>query len=748
VGTSGSLRLALSALAALSVPGLRAVASEPDAPPPAIDFDRFLADGYVGPLLDTPAWRPGHSEICFVRRRMFLGEVLVAHDVETGKERRLLRFADLDAGRARDAREIPVRGIGRSRAPRYLWAPTGDALFVPRRGDLHRVDLATGERSRLTRTRSPLSDVNVSPDGKHVSFARDFDLFAVVASADGPKELRLTTDGSDEMRNAGLDWVYPEELGCKTGSWWSPDSTRIAFLRLEQTGVLRFPIADYLPRAGRVEMQPYPMPGDRNPRPRVGVVALDGSPPVWMDVGEETDVYVPWAAWVDDARLLVPVLSRDQRRLELRLCEAATGTSRTLLVEDEPDPGWIEPPEPPLFLRGRAAFVWRRPRDGFWRPVLVEVDAERAGPGTPLTSGAFDVDEVLAVDEATGAVYYAGGGGDATRRGVYRTDLEGGAPTAVVEGPGWHDPEFDPSSRWFLDTHSSAARAARQTLRRADGSEVRPLADAETAALRALNLPAPELGRVEAGDGLSFRTRLRRPIPFDPTRRYPVVVHVYGGPQARVVRDAWTGLFDAVLASDGFAVFSLDNRGSAGCGRAFETAVCRRLGRLELEDQVRGVEDLKRLPWVDGDRVGIWGWSYGGTMACLAMTRAPEVFRAGAAVAPVTDWRLYDSIYTERYLGLPASNEAGYREGSPLFHVKGLSGALLLCHGLHDDNVHVQNTVQMADALVREGKPFDLMLYPGRGHGIEGAASRRDLYRRIREHFRRHLAPAPADGGR
>jgi dipeptidyl-peptidase-4 len=733
-------RRLLAAVALLVLgPRLAAAEGEPTAaaPAPAVSLERVVADGYLAPLLEGVRFRPGRREVSFVRRE---GTIALL-DVDTGRERSLVEARALDALLTPPERDRAVRGIGRASAPRLQWDEAGATSLVAHRGDLFHVRASGGAPERLTRSTSPISDPRFAPDGRKASFARDFDLWAVVAGEEW-KTLRLTHDGSDEVRNGGLDWVYPEELGCDTGTWWSPDSSRLAFLRLEQAGVRRVAIPDVLRASdGRGGRQPYPLPGEKNPRARVGVVGLDGAPPEWMDLGEGAE-YVPWAAWVPDgSRLLVAVMDRPQRRLTVRSLDPSTGRGETVVVEEEPDPGWIEPPEPLSFVPGRPAFVWRRPRDGHWRAVLVTLSG--AGPATstalPSDPGAsLEVDRVVGVDAES--AWCEGNDGDPTERALFRVPLGGGAPVRVTTVRGWHRTEVDPRAGLFLDTWSSAARPARQAVfALADGTALRPLADARTEGLDGLRIPPAELGTLDLPGAGTVRTRLRKPMPFDPSRRYPAIVFVYGGPTARSVRDSWDGLFDVVLAQEGFAVLSVDNRGSSGCGRAFETAVCKRLGRLEVEDQVAAAEHLKRQPWVDGARLGIWGWSYGGTMTCLAMTRAPGVFRAGVAVAPVTDWRLYDSIYTERYLGTPAENPKGYAEGSPLAHAARLEGALLLCHGTADDNVHFRNTALFVDALLERRKAFDLMTYPGRGHGLEGNPTRLDLYGRIRDHFRRHL---------
>jgi dipeptidyl-peptidase-4 len=329
---------------------------------------------------------------------------------------------------------------------------------------------------------------------------------------------------------------------------------------------------------------------------------------------------------------------------------------------------------------------------------------------------------------------------------LLRGRLDGtGEPETVLGGEANHAVAASPAGRWLVDTASRATQPPTTTLRRPDGTEVRVLARQTTPAHEALGLEPPEWFTVRAADGVELSAVLWRPPAFDPARKHPILVQVYGGPGSSTVRDAWRGsgsYFASLLAREGFCVLSVDGRGTGGRGKAFEAAVHRRLGTPELPDQVAAVREVARRPGLDGERVGIWGWSYGGTMACLAMTRAPDVFRAGVAVAPVTDWALYDSIYTERYMDRPEENPDGYRDAAAVRWAKDLRGALLLVHGLSDDNVHVANTLRMGEALLAHRRPFDQMLYPRRGHGIEGTAEHLDAYRRILDHFHRHLGGA------
>jgi dipeptidyl-peptidase-4 len=737
------LRLAAPALlfALLARGGVPASADGGDAPkpPPRLSVETLFGkgDAFTKPIPDLGDWRRGHDEWTTWRHEEGKPPVLVAVDAATGTKRDLFAF-DLPASEKRGG--PPARGIGRAAAPRLQWSADGEVAFVLDRGDVHRIDLASGLARRLTRNTSSISDVRPSPDGRKVAFARDYDAWVAMLDGDRVREVRLTTGGSEEKRNAGLDWVYPEELDAGTGLWWSPDSTRVAILSLDETRVPRHPIPREADGKPTIEWQRYPQPGAPNPVPSVGIASLDGRPIVRVEIRDADDVYVPWVAWMPDGKdVLVAVLRRSQRHLEVLVASAETGGAGRLLVED--DPAWVDAPPPPRFVDGGKALLWTSRRGGWWRHWRLSL-GEREAPRS-LTPDGEDAGPVLAVDDAAGVFAYEAASADGARRVVRRAPLDGkSAPVTIADG-GWdHRASFSESSRWFVDHASKAGTPPRASLRRADGTEVRALGDATTPAWDAIAPPPPCFFDVEGEGGTPLHAMLWTPRDLDPAKRRPVIVETYGGPGGRMVRDAWGRPWEALLVQEGFLVFSLDGRGSAGRGKAFEAPIRGRLGEKELEDQLRGVAWLRAQPFVDPERIGIWGWSYGGTMTCLAMTRGKGAYRAGVAVAPVTDWTLYDSIYTERYMGLPTENAQGYAAASVLPFAKDLRGAFLLCHGLSDDNVHPENALRFVDALIEAHKPFDLMLYPGRGHGIEGPDARVDVHRRVLEHFRRHLLPA------
>ncbi len=673
--------------------------------------------------------------------------VLWREDAATGERTAVLESATLE----------PFAAGGRTVKPSlagYRWAPDGRSVLLEGDGELFLADAASGAVRRLTDTAAEEELARFSPDGKRVAFVRDNDLWVIELA--GGAERRLTFDGGPDHFNGKLDWVYEEELAGRDpmGYAWSPDSRAIVYITLDETKVPRFPLTDLMPVHPHTTMELYPAPGDPNPVPGLGVVGVvpgpDGAAVRRLIGWDSPDVeYLPRFGWLPGSEgVWYEVMNRAQTRLELARMDLSGRTS-PLLVET--DPAWINLDDDLHFLRD-GRFLFSSERDG-WRHLYLHAADGR--PIRQLTSGAWQVTGVDAVDEASGWVVFTATKASPLERRVYRVRLAGGAVEDLTPQAGTHQARVSPDGALFLDTCSTVTSPPEMRVAKADGGLVRKVAYVVPPRLGDFALGTSRFVEVAGPGGQTLRGQLLLPAGFDPAKRYPVVVYVYGGPHAQVVRDVWGGrneLFHNVLAGRGMLVFYLDNRGSFGRGKAFETALLRRLGRTELEDQLAGVAYLKSLPYVDGSRIGMWGWSYGGFMTCYALTNAPDTFAAGAAVAPVTNWRLYDSIYTERYLKLPADNEAGYRDSSPVNQAASLEAPLLLIHGTGDDNVHWQNTLQFTDRLYQAGKSYDLHLYANKRHSISGREARITLYSRIADHFARYLGArgagdAAAGGG-
>jgi dipeptidyl-peptidase-4 len=617
----------------------------------------------------------------------------------------------------------------------YEWNPAGTALLLAGEDDLWLVETSTGAVRRLTRGGGTEELPAFSPDGSRVAFARGNDLWLV--EVETGKETRLTA-GGEHVLSGRLDWVYEEELaGRRSGRSfeWSPDSRAIAYLRLDENRVPEFALADLLPASGKASLQRYPKAGDPNAIPSVHVVSVDGTEVAAVHPSPD-DVYIaPELSWTPDSGAVAwLLLNRAQTRVEYRLLPRGGGASRTLLVEE--DPAWVNAIEPPRFL-GDGSFLFLSERSGFlhlWRGWT-----DGRAP-TAVTAGSWMIDRAWEVDERGGTVLFSATEKDPRERHVYRARLNGSGLTRLTTGHGVHIPLFSPGGALFADTFSDVDTPPATAIVRSDGTALATV-HAPDGEWRTTRLASTEFRSFPAPDGTLLYARLVRPPDFDPARKYPVVVSVYGGPHAQVVQDRWgaTSLFDRLLAERGFLVWAVDNRGSWGRGHAFEAKLLGRTGAVELADQLAGVAELEKLPFVDGTRLGISGWSYGGYLALYAATHTGETFRCAVAGAPVTDWKDYDSIYTERYLKLPAENPAGYRDSSPLQTVGNLGSRLLLLHGTADDNVHLQQTVALVDALTRARKDYSLVLLPGQKHGPRDPASRLYVNQRILEFFEKNL---------
>ncbi len=620
-------------------------------------------------------------------------------------------------------------------------SPSGTEALVEGKG-LWVLNLATGNLRRLLPEDAEAVNPEWSPDGTRVAYANKGGLW--VADLAGGPPRNLAASPSEKILVGRGDWLYEEELDFESGILWSPDGRRIAYWVFDETEVPTFPMVDARGTHPRVEPQFYPRPGDVNPRVRLRVAEADSGASTEVAGADSGDGYLPRAAWSPDGSFLTFVLlDRRQKRLRLLQSDFSGAPPRALL--EETSPSWINFIGPPRFLSDGKRFLWVSERDGFAHLYMGRLDRADL---VQITRGAWVVDDLLAVDEARGHLYFTGNREDPTGRQVYRTDLSGSPPLLLTDGRGWHEPEFSPDGAWYLDLHSRRGVPPRADLVPTRGGRAVVLYENLEPALEEYGFVTPEAVLLTASDGTVLHGRLSRPRDFDPARRYPAIVDVYGGPHAQMVQDRWVGRWETIghlFAQRGFVVFSLDNRGSWRRGSAFESAIMGSLGRIELQDQLAGVAYLRSLPFVDPERIGIWGWSYGGFMTLYALAHAPAgTFRAGAAVAPVSDWAAYDSCYTERYLGLPSEHPEGYRESSPVNSAASFSGRLLLMHGLSDDNVHFQNSVRMAEALLKVGRPFEMAYYPGQDHGIRERTHRRDLFERMLAYFEEALAPIPA----
>ena len=701
-----------------------------------------------GPTLLKPQIAPDGSRVTFLRGRDSDRNRLDlwAFDVATGTSALLVDSSDVLPGEEvlsdeEKARRERQRTAALSGIVDYQWSPDGRTLLFPLGGELYLYDLQQSGKSavrRLTTGEGFATDPKVSPKGGFVSFVRARNLWAIDLATG--EELQLTSDGSDVIGNGVAEFVADEEMDRHTGYWWAPDDSAIAFARIDETQVPVQKRYEVYPDRTEVVEQRYPAAGETNVAIQLATIApRRGAKPQWVDLGGNPDIYLTRVDWRSPQQLTFQRQSRDQRTLELIEVELASNRQRTLVTETAKT--WVPLHNSLRFLKD-GRFLWSSERSGFEHLYLASADGKTLAP---LTRGDWPVDALLAVDEDRGLVYFSAGRDAAGKAAARESQLHvvplgGGNIRTLSTQPGMHSASFAKNASVYVDSWSNARTPPQIALHRADGSFVANLIDNDPAKpahpyanYLAAHRPV-EFGTLTAADGKTpLHYSLITPADFDPATRYPVMVYVYGGPAAQTATDSWPGrgdhFFNQYMAQQGYVVFTVDNRGTPRRGAAFGGALYGRQGTVEVDDQRQAVAWLRAQPWVDGARIGVYGWSNGGYMALMLLGRAADDYACGVAGAPVTDWALYDTHYTERYMDLPAANVEGYREASVFTHVGGIKpDALLLIHGMADDNVLFSNSTKLMSTLQKQATPFALMTYPGAKHGLRGA----DLLHRYR----------------
>ena len=698
----------------------------------------YSAPSLSGRTLRDTIWSPDGKLLTYLDENAD-GPEIWAIDAATAQKRVLV-----DAQHLRDVLLPPASrgqqtGLGRLTPPRYMWAPDGQALLFVSAKELFWYELKTRSSKKLlaeSGDSGDIDDAKISPDGRWVSFLRSHDLWVVSVAGGEPRQ--LTRGGSEELRQGELDWVYPEELDLETAYWWAPDSSKIALLQLDEHSVEKYPLVGALPYGAELTEERFPEAGSPNPVAHVGVVEAAGGEVRWMDTGSDATALLARVKWLPDShRVAIERLNRVQNHLEVLFADAASGKCETVLTEN--DKYWINLSNDLHFLADGRRFLWSSERSGFRHLYLYDLSGKQLAQ---LTHGDWEVENVAKVDEQAQTVYFTSTQKSPIERQFYRVALSGGEPVALTHDHGTHSVSLAPDGKHFLDTYSTAMTPPQQRLYSGEGNLVATLAENKVAELEKYHFQPVEFFTVPGADGTPLEAAMIKPAGFDASRKYPVIVHLYGGPHGQEVRDAWQGsnfLWHELMTEKGFIIFVLDNRGMAGRGHNFETPIYHHFGTVELADQLAGVKWLSSPPYVDGTRVGIWGWSFGGYMTCVAMLRAGDVFKAGFAGAPVTDWRRYDTIYTERYMGTPQENPGGYHDSSPVNYAAGLRGKLLVAHATGDDNVHFANSVALAEKLVEAQKYAEFQIYADRGHGISDSAARIHIFNRVTQFFVENL---------
>ena len=678
---------------------------------------------------------------------------LWAYDLKTREKARLVDARALlpeeatlsveEEARRERARTAALRGI-----VEYSFSADGKRLLFPLGGDLYLYDLtlpAANAVRRLTRSEAWETDARFSPKGRFVSFIRAQDLW-VIDLANGA-ERAITTGGGGVISHGVAEFIAQEELARDTGYWWSPDEAYLAYATVDETPVPEVERVEILGNGTRTVKQRYPAAGQPNALVSLQVVPMAGGEPKRVDLGKDTDIYLARVDWERDSRgVLVQRLNRTQTQLDLLRAQAADGATR--LVLSERSDTWVELHDLLRPLKD-GGFLWASQRSGHQHLYRYAISGELVAT---VTRGDWAVTQLGAMDEKAGRVWFVASREGHSQRQLYSAAMDGreaDQPRRLTQEAGWHAVQMSRDAKFVLDTHSSVDVPARTVLRDAGGKELAALVPNT---LDATHPYAPYLathpryvfGTLAAADGQTLHYQLVQPRDFDPAKRYPVVVQVYGGPHGQQVMNAWDDGFAHYLARRGFLVFSLDNRGSALQGTRMDGALFHQMAAVEVQDQLKGVEWLKSQSFVDGQRVGVFGWSYGGYMALNLVMRAPGVFAAAVSGAPVTDWSLYDTAYTERYMGTPQANAAGYASSSVLGVATQLQDPLLVLHGMADDNVLFAHSTRLFKLLQEANKPFEVMVYPGHKHGLLRQASVGPHgYHTIARFLERHLRPEP-----
>ena len=703
----------------------------------------YQPGGLGGQPPENIGWSPDGTKLSYVQRdeQNETGELWYV-DATTG-EKKVLVSADKLASLAPDVNKVKnereKERLTRYHVAEYLWSPDSKHLLFNAQGQLWLFDIATQTAVQFTSAPDPSGSPQFSPDGNHVAYVRKHNLF--VRSAKGTDEKQLTNDDNENLLNGDIDWVYAEELAVRSNYFWAPDSKEIVFLHMDETKVPTFPLTDLLLTHPTVYPQKYPQPGDPNPVVKLGVVNIDKGKVRWISLTDDEDTYIPRFGWAAQGVLWAELVNRRQDKAQIFLIDAKNGKSRIVLTEDTAD-AWVDFEHgEPHFLKSSPQFIWPTWRDGNMHLYLYSFDPQNplaadAKLDRELESGDYQVLGIEGADEAAKTIFFEANKDDPRQEHLYSVQFDGSGFRDLTPDVGMHHANFSDDGKHYTDNFNGPQTSPILSLCTVGGSCLPVWKSKDEVA--EYGLRAPEYLEFKADDGTTLYGRLL--LPPDPSAgKIPLIINIYGGPAGQMVLKDLPSPFDEILARKGFAVFAVDNRGTPGRDRKFQTAIRHEFGAIELKDQLTALDQLlSRYPQLDPNRVAIWGWSNGGSMTLYAMTHSDR-FHAGVAVAPVTNALNYDSIYMERYLGLPKEVKTGYDDSDVSKAAANLHGALLLVHGTGDDNVHFSNSAQMVDALIKAGKQFQFMIYPNKTHGIAGRDARVHLFTMIEDHFEREL---------
>jgi dipeptidyl-peptidase-4 len=604
-------------------------------------------------------------------------------------------------------------------------------------GELYLFDLQSRQFKMILPQHSRSENIQISPDGRHVGYVRDHNLF--IYNFRTGRELQVTLDGSDTLLNGAFDWVYEEEFAAIKGWQWSPDGEAIAYWQLDQSNVPTFPLIQYQNPHPTVTQMRYPKAGDPNSIVRIGVYDLVDHTNRWMDLGRDYDSYVPRIQWLPSGdQLIIQRLNRKQNELSLWLAGARSGRIQ-LLMKDVADT-WVDVHDDLHVLEDGKRFIWTSEKKGYRHIYLANL---ANGDVQQLTFGNWEVDRVNGVDSARQKVYFTSNKDQLHERHLFSVSIKDLTIEKLTRDAGTHSVSFSPKYSYYIDHYSNLRMPSIHRLHDSQGIQQALPEEMLAPALEQYDLASEQFFNFKTSSGDLVTGLMLKPSAIDPNKKYPVLIHVYGGPGYQLVRNQWggnKGLWHHYLTQNGYIVVLLDHRGTGGQGKAYKSSTYLNLGTQESQDVLEGTKFISQMPEVDSSRIGVWGWSYGGYLSALSMCKAGDLLKSCVSVAPVTDWRYYDTIYTERFMRTPSENPEGYRNSSVMEHVSGLKGSFLLVHGTGDDNVHFQNALAFVAKAVEQDKDIEVMPYPDQNHRIAtGKNTQLHLYKKITKFLKNHL---------
>jgi dipeptidyl-peptidase-4 len=669
------------------------------------------------------------------------------YHIQSGETRMLFDSNDLQSGEEvlsdeEKARRERMRLSG-SGIVSYQWSDDGKALLFPLGGDVFYHKLGEKGAKQLLDTDAFETDIKLSPKGNYISFIRDQNLF--IKHIESGEEIAITKEGGGNIKYGMAEFVAQEEMGRMTGYWWSPDETHIAFTKVDESPVHVITRSEIYADDIKLIEQKYPKAGTPNVLVELAIQDISSGKRTWVDLGENKDIYFARGKWMPNSTTFTyQWQTRDQQTLELRAFDTTANKQTVLLTETSNT--WVNLHDDLYFLKDKGQFIWASERDGFKHLYLFDNNGKLV---KQLTKGNWVVDDVEAIDVANNRLYFSGRKDTPLESHVYQVSLDGGDITRVTELGAYHSAAFSKDASIFIDRFSTINSPAQVSLNDATGKRITWLEENKVEKGHPLyaymdSWTAPEFGDITTKDGATLKYRIYTPesAKQNPTQKHPVIVYLYGGPHAQVVTNSWAGnrgLLFQHWVDKGYVVFTLDNRGSNYRGKGFEDPIYKKMGFIEVDDQVAGAEFLRTLPFVDAERIGVHGHSYGGYMTLMTMFKAGDYFAAGVSGAPVTDWRLYDTHYTERYMGNPQTDDDAYTASSVFPYAKDLKGDLLIYHGMADDNVLFTHSTMLYKHLQDLAIPFETMDYPGKKHSIRGKQTGIHLYKTITNFFERTI---------